>query len=126
MPILGTYDNVARYNFPAYYIDSSFPETLITLTETDSGDPIVLTDAEIKLTIRKESVKGSTVQELTLSSGLTAIDLAAGQFKINEQILKIKENVIHWYDLQVKFPNDSVMPYLYGSMMAYQNVGSFS
>ena len=74
-----------------------------------------LSDAVIKMQLKKSYKDSATILSLTsvASDGITITDGAAGEFKINEQIIDIPvHNYV--YDIQITFEDNTVKTYIKG------------
>lgn len=82
-----------------------------------NGDPIDLTDAVIKMQLKKEC-NGTPILSFTsvASAGLTIINPSLGLFKINRQIISIPE-FNYLYDIEITFADQTVKTWVNGSFL---------
>jgi len=80
-----------------------------------NGDDLDLTDAVIKMQLRKEC-GGLVILNLTSvdDAGLTIVNGALGLFKINRQIINIPE-FSYLYDIEITFSDQTVKTWLSGT-----------
>lgn len=91
----------------------------VAFTVLEDGSPINLTGYAIKIMFKKYPLLVSSLT-LSIGSGLSIIDAAQGQFKINEQIITLDVGQ-YFYDIQ--FTNGSeVRTYIKGEFNVLQEV----
>lgn len=82
-----------------------------------NGDPLDLTDAVIRMQLKKEC-NGIPILSFTsvANAGLTIINAALGLFKINRQIINIPE-FNYSYDIEITFADQTVKTWVSGSFL---------
>lgn len=88
-----------------------------------NGVNVNLTGATIKMQLKQRYCNSTAVLSLTSvgSAGITITNAAAGQFRINEQII----NIPVWnyvYDIQIQFADGSVKTYVKGNFNILEEV----
>ena len=101
-----------------HYKGDTFKEYPFTISK--NGAPLNLTNAVIKMQLKKE-FKGASFLTLQSGSGITITNPTAGEFKINEQIIDI-EAYNYLYDLQIKLADNTVKTYIKGYFNIIQDV----
>lgn len=102
-----------KYNIVAYNGDT-YPGCSFQINVNDT--PLDLTGAAIEMHVRKTR-DSDAVLDLDLDSGLTIIDDANGEFKINEQIISIAEPGGYIYDIEITLADGTVKTYIQGDFV---------
>jgi len=108
----------ATYNLP----DTVKGDTLnsITFTMLDGVTPINLTGYDIKIMFKKypTNVASKTIE---IGSGITIVNAAAGQFRIDEFNVTLSVGE-YFYDIQFTDPSDEIKTYIAGTFNVLQDV----
>lgn len=113
----------ATYNIPTQYNGDTFEQVTFNFytTSSEAGNEIDLSTATPKMDIRRDSVRGKVVKQLTIGNGLEWVDQANGQFRTTAFL-------IDWgggkyvYDLQITYSQNDVQTYVKGGFTVTEDV----
>lgn len=113
----------ATYNIPTQYNGDTFETITFNFytTESSPGNELDLTNTTPKLSIRRGSVRGKVVKELTIGDGLEWVGQSTGQ-------LRTSAFIIDWgggeyvYDLQITYSETNIQTYIKGTFNVTEDV----
>ena len=82
---------------------------------------IDLTDAIIRMQIRKTCKTGNIVEDFTLGAGITMVDVLTGQISIDSYTADWGPGTYFW-DIQITFITGSIKTYIEGQLKVVQDV----
>ena len=101
-------------NLPNQITGNTWEGAAITLTETESGNPIDLSSAVISMAIRRGDETGPTVDTLTTTDGdIVLLDPTNGICTISSYLLTYPVG-LYFYDIKFTLQNGDVQTYIYG------------
>lgn len=108
------------YKIKDHYKGDTFDGVEFTILDGMDNSPINITNSAIKIQFRKSSNTGNLVKEINIGSGITVVNAVGGVFRINSFLLNW-DSGIHYYDVQITFPNNVVKTYIKGEILIIQD-----
>jgi len=110
------------YNYDDLIKTSNTEDIIFTLTDENSV-AIDLTGITALCQFRYSNETGKLAKSLSIGSGLTLVDAAAGKIKI-DSFLADFEVGLYYYDVKLIFNASRVKTYIKGSINILQNVST--
>lgn len=104
--------------------NDTFNEVRFTYLDGD-GNPVDITDCEIRIQFRYRSKTGAIVKNIEVGSGITLTDPTNGIFTIDEFTPLDWEVDSYYYDVEVTFPSGRIKTYVWGILKVVQDVTDY-
>ena len=110
------------YNYADLIKTSSTEDIIFTLTDENSA-PIDLTGISAVCQFRYSNETGKLAKDLSIGSGLTLTDAAAGKIKIDSFLVDFEVG-LYYYDIKLTFSSSKIKTYIKGTLNVLQNVST--
>ena len=107
------------YNFPSHIKGDTFLEQPFIYKL--NGIAIDLTGGAFKMMLKRSPRYSVAALTLSDGAGITITNAASGEWKIDEQIIDIKEGT-YYYDVQFTYSDGQVSTYLKGEFEVTQDI----
>lgn len=107
------------YNINDHVTNTTFVGVQFTVTL--NGDPVDLTDGEIKMNVKRRDVVNSQNYEFTIGAGLTLITPKDGVFAFDSQVITIPA-AKYKYDITFYLSDGSIHNFIKGEWNLTENI----
>ena len=113
---------MTQYDYPPYVRGDTIEALEITLTWDETGTPVNLSGATIRVQFRRCTPDGCVVYEAEIDDGVSVLDATNGVYKIDEFVANFPDAGTYYYDTDIKLSDGYKTTPVGGTLVLTQDV----